>query len=214
MHPDVDGGSADKFQELLWAYKEVTTSDTSYNNAHRSERSDDGFVASWEDRWQDQSGLGAYHSFDEIEKFTDDDGWGRREPLRNFFVWRHDAAIEGGVGEGDVAIYRLSNCIDGKSWGVGQVLAMQISYSMHGPNGVVHLQPLMKMQAAGTVASTCLVEDPWAEVVTVRALDRFELLEVESLPDTSFTLASRSHARVFLSGMVYVPMYDDFLGES
>lgn len=214
-HPDVPGGSNEAFRDVVQAYRDIT--DPSGSSSSRGTKGhtpwpsqDDGYASAWEDwfKEQQQAHLGQWQSFEDIERFTDDDDWGGREPLRNFFVTRHDATVEGGVVEGNVAIYRLAAAVGGCSWGVARVLALQVRYSAHGPNGIIHLQPLMHAEVGAPRGTLRLVEDSHAEVATVRAIDRFEVLSVgvQTLEDGNVTVAegSPSHTRLTASGMVHI----------
>jgi len=207
-HPDTPGGSDAAFRRVAQAFQAITESRNMEKDVLEGVDvavAEDPELAKW---WAEaRHRVGDWGSFEAIESVTDDDDWGGREPLKNFFVTRHDATQEGIVGEGTIAIYRLSEISGGLSWGVGRVLAMQIKYSIHGPNGVIHLQPLMLGESTDA-HETKLVEDVAADVVTVRAIDRFEVVDcglVEQL-DGSVTVwpGSLAYSRVVASGMVYL----------
>lgn len=206
-HPDAEGGSEEAFKLVVSAYDAIVNGNTGTKSSKRATRDE---APSWRAQWDkmdEATYLGDWISFDQIERSTDDDGWGEREPLANHFVTQHDATMEGMVGEGDVAIYRLSQAVHGKSWGVGQVEAMQVRYSAHGPNGILYLTPLMASPVfrAGCV---CLMADGCAEIASVRVIDRFEVLGegLDLLADGTVAVVSGSHAyaRLVASGMVHI----------
>lgn len=207
-HPDAPSGSDAEFRRVAEAFRAITESRNmgkDVSGGVDAVVAEDPELAKW---WAEaRRRVGDWGSFEAIESVTDNDDWGGRDPLKNFFVTRHDATQEGVVGEGTMAIYRLSEISGGLSWGVGRVLAMQIKYSIHGPNGVIHLQPLMLGESTGD-HETKLVEDVAADVVTVRAIDRFEVVDcgLVEQPDGSVTLwpGSLAYSRVVASGMVYL----------
>mmetsp|Transcript_164734 Transcript_164734/g.523724 ORF Transcript_164734/g.523724 Transcript_164734/m.523724 type:complete len:332 (+) Transcript_164734:45-1040(+) len=194
-HPDAEGGSEARFRRVVEAYRKLSS------GAGGPQGAPSGVGVT-------SAGLneevGNWGSFWEIENSTDDDDWAGREPLKNFFVSRHDAVREGSVGEGTIAIFRLNESSQGYSWGVGRILAVQVRYSAVGPNGCIHLQPLMRDDSAG--GDVRLVEDSDADVATVRVVDRFEVVDegLISLPDGSIRVLEDSVAylRLIASDMV------------
>lgn len=227
-HPDVEGGSVGDFTRLVWAYDQIVTKGvaasawvaggTSGKNAKLA--SEDGFVEDWmRSNWGDagfftkqEASMGPWGSLGVIEAETDDDGWGGRAPLKDFFVVRHDGICAGGVHEGDMAIYRLMNVTDGRYWGLGQVVAVQGTWESFntGMDGRIFVHPLKRNNGQEDAHSGVLqlVTDECAEIVETRVVDRFEVLKDGihyDLDSNQFVVAkgSTSYARIVESGKVH-----------
>lgn len=220
-HPDSESGSKELFQRLVWAYNEViangATSSASGPSRWATEamHSEDGFVKDWMRRNDLPANLGIYGNVAELEAETDDDGWGGRQALRDFFVFKHDGCIEGVVMEGALAIYRLSHAIGGRSWGVGLVEALQATYSKRntGPAGRIFLHPLKELEGAmGTESSVggplMLVPDDCAEIDVCRVVDRLEVLQngVQAVGPRQWSVLRDSYTynRLVTSGKVHI----------
>jgi len=206
-HPDVEGGSQEDFQLLVWAYHEVTTKGAAAGKAPSDLKKQRPFQDNFlNDFMKEKVYIPGYGSLVNIEAETDDDGWLGREGLGDFFVQRHDAVKEGAVQEDDLAIYRLTHSINGRFWGVGKVMSVQASFSWRNtaPGGRIFLAPLRMKQACMLDQNSHLemIADSCAEVVVCRLVDRFELLKsgvkVISAAEGEYTVecGSSSQARL------------------
>jgi hypothetical protein len=244
LHPDAEGGSTENFELLVAAYKEITAEGATFRPQWAAQTTDgtgldihevssDGFIrrnggSNWATRGTFSKGdvrFGPWGSFDVIEMETDRDEWGGRSDLLNGFVSRHDGCCQGGVLDGDVAIYRLHHPIDGKAWGVAEVMAVQGMYESGdmkgstntGMDGQIYMWPLKRQQIEGATANEDvwrLIPDECAEIQEVRVVDRLEVLQpgvgITALGDRTFELKVGGFAftRLVTSGKVHIPQCD------
>lgn len=233
-HPDVEGGSESQFHQLVWAYNEISNKGIDAGKwpgglqKASAWNSKDGFVDEYVDILKSRMDsftrgtfsemevqMGPWGSFEHIERETDDDGWGGRPALQDFLVKRHDGMCEGGVHEGDIALYRLPQPIQGRFWGIGEVEAVQGRYNFDhgnrcvGVDGRILVWPLRRVDQEGPVR---VIPDECSEICEVRVVDRFEVLKegITHLGDRMHEIleGSRSYRSVVSSGRVYLAQCD------
>lgn len=208
MHPDT-GGTKEDFMLLMWAYHEVITRGLNAGNdkAGVTCSEDDDFLSEFQRATRVI--VPGYGSLINVEAETDDDGWMGREALSDFYVTQHDGLNADAVQENDLAIYRLLHPIWGRSWGVGQVVAVQATFSKRNtpPGGRIFLYALKL--ADGRLEKTSnlyLVPDDCAETATCRVVDRFALLRngvTRTEEGYVIETGSNSHKRL-VSGRVHI----------